>query len=333
MNGAKPSRHSTDAERHSARGPAHLGRSLLTRTLRSYRMGRFLIGGIQVMTDILISPQYALLLVALFAMRSRRSDRHRHVEFVFYPRTPHHRYMIWKVLRYMGARISLYQERMWRSSNPINVVWADDTFVHSSIVNILRAGGPGTALNSRILDVSKRHVEAVSLEVFGYGLAVDPTQYDGLCVEKSNLNGRHDGRIIRCPVGRAEPGMVYQLLIDNTVGGQLVQDIRLPIILGEIPFAYLKQREIQTRFSNINKSVSIEATGNILSGGEMAKVQQFCQRIGLDFGELDLLRDNVSGRVYIIDVNKTPYGPPNHLGVRECLWAVRRYSDIFQSKF
>lgn len=35
--------------------------------------------------------------------------------------------------------------------------------------------------------------------------------------------------------------------------------------------------------------------------------------IGLDFGELDIIRDNADGGIYIIDVNKTPWGPPNHI--------------------
>jgi hypothetical protein len=35
--------------------------------------------------------------------------------------------------------------------------------------------------------------------------------------------------------------------------------------------------------------------------------------MGLEFGELDILRDNLSQKIYILDVNNTPSGPPNHI--------------------
>ena len=42
--------------------------------------------------------------------------------------------------------------------------------------------------------------------------------------------------------------------------------------------------------------------------------------MGIDYGELDILRDNNDGRIYIVDANNTPSGPPNGLtDVQECL--------------
>lgn len=32
--------------------------------------------------------------------------------------------------------------------------------------------------------------------------------------------------------------------------------------------------------------------------------------MGLDYGELDILRNNLDGRIYVVDVNKTLWGPP-----------------------
>jgi hypothetical protein len=32
--------------------------------------------------------------------------------------------------------------------------------------------------------------------------------------------------------------------------------------------------------------------------------------MGLDYGELDAVRDAASGRLYVLDVNNTPFGPP-----------------------
>ena len=35
-------------------------------------------------------------------------------------------------------------------------------------------------------------------------------------------------------------------------------------------------------------------------------IAAFCDELGLDFGALDMIRDNVDGRVYLLDANKTP---------------------------
>jgi hypothetical protein len=39
--------------------------------------------------------------------------------------------------------------------------------------------------------------------------------------------------------------------------------------------------------------------------------------MGLDFGELDILRDNDDGRIYIVDVNNTPSGPRRGVHMQE----------------
>jgi hypothetical protein len=36
---------------------------------------------------------------------------------------------------------------------------------------------------------------------------------------------------------------------------------------------------------------------------------RFCAAIALDYGELDVLRDNDSGRIYVVDANRTPIRP------------------------
>ena len=35
--------------------------------------------------------------------------------------------------------------------------------------------------------------------------------------------------------------------------------------------------------------------------------------MGADWAELDVLRDNASGMIFVVDVNSTAFGPPNHL--------------------
>ena len=38
-----------------------------------------------------------------------------------------------------------------------------------------------------------------------------------LLLEKSDINAKHDGEIINCPIESAEDGMIYQILIDNSI--------------------------------------------------------------------------------------------------------------------
>lgn len=50
----------------------------------------------------------------------------------------------------------------------------------------------------------------------------------------------------------------------------------------------------------------------------------------LDFGGLDILRDKQTGRIYIVDVNKTDMGPPFALPLKEKLRAVDIIAKQFQ---
>ncbi len=174
---------------------------------------------------------------------------------------------------------------------------------------------PATAVNCRLLDISKSYVEQVFREVFGRETFVDPTTHDGPLVEKSEENARHDGRILQGPVS-AHPGKVYQRVIDNVRDGE-AEDIRLPVVGGEIPLVYVKRRPLASRFSNANCAVVIVETCDWLSDDEIRQVLEFSERIGLDCGEIDALRDGPDGELYLIDVNTTPFGPPNGLTSRD----------------
>ncbi len=220
----------------------------------------------------------------------------------------------------------LYADVKRSPPSGLYVRWLDETFVDPRINDELPAQRRGFALNNRLHDISKRHVETASIEAFGYGLMINPSTHCGKCVEKSNDNGRHDGRVIDCPVALPDREKVYQRIIDNSTDNGLVMDIRIPFLSQSIPFAYLKYRPIDARFSNDNTKVVIADTKKILSHGEIEKVRCFCDIIGLDIGELDLLRDNESGQLYVIDVNSTPYGPPNHLDLAGSMRAIRWYA-------
>ena len=69
----------------------------------------------------------------------------------------------------------------------------------------------------------------------------------------------------------------------------------------------------------------------MFSEDELAKISRFCHKMQLDFGGLDILRDNQDGRIYIVDVNKTDMGPPFALPLKEKLRAVDILAKQFKS--
>lgn len=177
-------------------------------------------------------------------------------------------------------------------------------------------------LNFRCDDISKSRVAQVFEEVFGYALSLDPRTHHGPAVEKSEVNGAHDGRIVFCPV-EPLPGRVYQRLVDNRCGGELVEDLRTPTVGGRPVCVFLKRRAAASRFANANLDVSLTTPEAVFSSAELANIGRFAEKLGLDWGGLDVLRDAQDGRIYIVDANKTDMGPPTALPLRKKLNATR----------
>jgi glutathione synthase/RimK-type ligase-like ATP-grasp enzyme len=71
----------------------------------------------------------------------------------------------------------------------------------------------------------------------------------------------------------------------------------------------------------------------VLSTSEVGLLIRLCREIGLDYGEVDVLRDVDDGKMYIIDINNTPFGPPNHLDSRSSSVALERLSEAFSASF
>ena len=170
-------------------------------------------------------------------------------------------------------------------------------------------------------------------ETFGYASSVDPTTFHGLCVAKSERNALHDGRVVTCPLSAPEPDTVYELLVDNRVDDGHVEDIRVPIVGDRIPYVSLKYRPVGTRFSVENSYVALAGTHQVFTDQEVAFILKFARALGFDYGELDVLRDRASGRVYVVDANNTPYGPANHFEPAQRDLSIALLADTFVDVF
>jgi len=183
----------------------------------------------------------------------------------------------------------------------------EDTTIRPANTFITSLRNNHKILNAQCLDISKQRVDEVFETVFGYPLAVDPTTYNGPCVRKSNKNAVHDGKIISCPT-EPEPGYVYQKHIDTEQPDGRYMDIRVPIMGSDVPFALKRYKDHSDMF-DVTTGAELFATPDVLTKEEVANILTFCRTMGLDYGELDVLRDNKDGRIYIVDVNNTPSGP------------------------
>ncbi len=179
-------------------------------------------------------------------------------------------------------------------------------------------------------DISKRRIGRAHDEIFAYPLDIDPLSFSGKAVCKSDMNSAHNGRVVECPIDPRELDLdgVYSVLVDNTEDGYAV-DFRVVYIKGLLDFFYEKRRPIQERFSNSNSSVSMRKLREEFTEDEISKIASFCRWLGADYGELDILRDKVSRRIYAIDFAKTPSGPPSGLPKSSVVKAIEQMSIAY----
>lgn len=199
-------------------------------------------------------------------------------------------------------------------------------------VNTRRARN-GRSINGAHRGNLKTTVQETWETVAGYALAVDPTVYEGPMVEKSDANATHDGRIVIGPVQTQREGYVYQRLLDNVVesddGVREAVDLRTPLYGGRAPLVYVKRRPLADRFSNTNTSVELLEPAALFSEAELDLLARFARAMGLDYGEVDVLRDSVDGRIFVVDSTQGPSGPPNGLPASQAHEAVFRLAKAF----
>lgn len=240
----------------------------------------------------------------------------------FFPKKPRSYYAIWPVCQLADVKIVDDPE-----DADLHFYFEDREFRTGP----LGAPSDKPSFNIGCHDIRKSVVTRLFEETFGYSLKVDPRAHRGPAVEKSELNGKHDGRIVECPIDTPRSDRVYQRLIDNTFDGREYIDIRTPVVAGKAPFVYLKRRARELRFSNENHRVDLAPVDALLSIDEQEKIAEFTRAISLDFGGLDVLRDRGDGRIYIVDANKTDMGPPSALSAHDKLTAMRGIADAFAS--
>ena len=185
----------------------------------------------------------------------------------------------------------------------LNFAWDTGTMFRSSMARRL----PGDAVNRRCLDISKGNVDRTWASVAGYSISLDPLTTHGPMVEKPEENGRHAGRVIEGPLERPAPGMVYQRLVESLADDGRILQMRVVVIGSQITFVYGKWRPYGNWFKGTELTLPRPAN-EFMSADEQDLILRFAAAMGLEYGELDTLRDR-DGRLYVVDANRTPVRP------------------------
>ncbi len=260
-----------------------------------------------------------------FAVLAARPEPGAPFSVAFSPDRARPWYLVWAAARLAGARI-------------VANAGGADLVMHFEDSTYARNPAPASKLGAVLMnfaceDVSKTRVAKAFEEAFGYSLAVDPAVHVGPMVEKGEANGAHDGRVVTGPMAGLQ-GKSYQRLIDNrTADDQRVEDLRTPMVAGRPVVVFRKQREVTRRFANANAAVTMTTPQTVFSQDEQACLSAFAQRLGLDWGGLDVLRDRAEGRLYIVDANKTDMGPPTALPLAQKMHAARLLAQALRAHF
>lgn len=235
------------------------------------------------------------------------------------PEAPQLPEVLWKVLKVLGLRVVHHPG----PRVAVAVHWSLDTVTPPPPL-------PG-AVNGRCVDISKSRVDEALRAAMGYGAAVDPRRHEGPCVRKSEVNARHDGTLVRAPVARPEPGAVYQRRVDTEVLPGTLEELRTPVVGDAIPFVYVKRRPASDVFGHGPSRAWLAAPDDVMGRAERQQVLGVARGLRLDVGELDVLRDRHDGRLYVVDANRTPWGPPRTLGAREARRAIAVLAAAFEA--
>lgn len=179
-------------------------------------------------------------------------------------------------------------------------------------------------INERCVNVKKDYLDQCFKKAFGYSSFVNPTTHRGTAVIKSTQQAIHNGKFIKCPIkpeevdtrirmstSGVEHTVIYQKLIDTRIDIDKLMEHRVPVINGEIPIVINKVLGVGNTFHPYEEhhfSAHTKYPDEVFSQKEIKMIKKTSFYMGTDFAEYDVLRDNSTGLIYIVDCNNIPMG-------------------------
>jgi hypothetical protein len=222
-------------------------------------------------------------------------------KIAFYPDLPSPSYAIFSICLFLNARMTQNIK-----DADLVVRWKDQSLysLPEQIVSLLDVK---KTINLKCDNIKKLYLDEVFHDVFGYSTRVDPLRHTGECVKKSDFNAKHDGQVINCPIEEVEPDFIYQLKLNNEVPGtSYVMDLRTYVFGDTIPYVRLTYKPKESRFGANFVDAEILDTSKVFTSDEVELILRLCRRMGLDYGELDIIRHRDDGKLFILDTNNTP---------------------------
>ena len=180
-------------------------------------------------------------------------------------------------------------------------------------------------INDTLLNIKKDYIDDVFYDIFGYSIRIDPTTHVGYCGIKTSQNAVHGLKMLECPIqpyevdtiprvsNNGEPHYrIYMKLIDTRISPTIIRDFRIVVMGGEIVYLFEKHLD-SSCLAHPQKGKYFKAYGykhmnKFFSEDEVKKIYQYIQRTNTNFAEIDILRSNYDGKMYIIDENPVPGG-------------------------
>lgn len=184
-------------------------------------------------------------------------------------------------------------------------------------------------LNLRCSALSRIDVDERFRDVFGYGLYVDPRCYAG-AVFRRPIRGADDLRLFHGPLLRAEDGFVYQPAMSyGTLRGTIewcAFVVAARIVAVHRVFKTMQDGELQTQ-------AELSSAYLAFSDAETERLEAFCESAALDFGVLEILRDERTQRLYVRECDVDPPTVTRDLPERDRKRIVRDTAAAFTREF
>lgn len=185
------------------------------------------------------------------------------------------------------------------------------------------------AVNGLLRSMKKDSIDDVQRAAFGYTSFIEPLRHKGFAVEKWTGEEPTAARYVRCPMkydwheftdkhGNIQR-LIYQTSMDSRIypdkpvheqGEQLLREYRVSVIGDDIAAVFVVDKAIVNTFANIVPSRTychlLEVATDEFTRVEAKTLLLYAKKQGLDIGELRVLRDNGSGRLYVIGVDHRP---------------------------
>ena len=242
------------------------------------------------------------------------------MKILFYPEKIYNCYTIFLICKKLDYEIVTDPKKPY----DLAIAWHDTTFRNLKYLENLH-----DVINKDCNDISKEKVDEIFTNVFGYSSFVNPVTFVGEYVKKNNYNGLRDAKILTQKETKEE-GFVYQKLINSELDDMIIEDLRIFIIKGKVVLLQRKTRFTDRRFGHSSYSAVNADYKEEFSNDEITKIELFCSQLGMDYGELDIMRERTDGKMYIIDANNTPAGFTSKLSEVDCAASLEILSEAFK---